>query len=55
MGPSVVQNTKKERSIFHLKEFENEKIGRGRGWRGRMSKNDFVFEYFSIEQYTGLL
>lgn len=31
MGPSVVQNTKRERIIFHVKEFENPK---GRRWQG---------------------
>lgn len=44
MGPSVVQNTKTERIIFHLKEFENPKGRKGQGgWEKEDEEEFFCF------------
>ena len=43
MGPSVVQNTKKERIIFHLEEFENPKGRRGQGDGRRRVREMLLF------------
>lgn len=43
MGLSVVQNTKKERIIFHLEEFENPKGRRGQGGGRRRMREILLF------------